>query len=359
MMKIRKDVEFKEVNTLLGKKIYVGIRNENSFIQFDSKYIQDIKYIINRGKEEEIEKICDFTMNQESIIDLFNRKGFCDNGRIVEKSFNEFERVGKEFASIKIKDGDLSENKLCVFVLMLIIITSLAVLISNSSLIASEIDYTSIQIRDILLSITIVPILVLGLHEFGHCLFARTVGIGVSKIVFGFFIVFPMIAVRYRGIHLYSTWKKIWTEFGGIFMNLFLACIGIFMKEIITNSPVVDIWIMANISMVLMNLSILGMTDGYFILTSITGLTNLRLIGYSFFAKALKKDRWKTIHKKEVVSGLALFLTSLLSFITLLLQLFYIGSLFNIDKFFLNVISVIAISFLLFRYVYKIFLLDL
>lgn len=353
-MKIRSDVDYCEVGTLLGKKIVVGIKEENSYIQFDAKYIDIIKEIMDNGKKEDIEDLCKENKKMQQIYNLFKNKGYLDNNTEAKRSFNELKNIGKILKSITCKQLVFLNRRVVRMVFSLIIILSVILIVLNLGLLKKPIDYYSMSPIQILISILVIPCAVLGLHEIGHCLAAYSMGVKVKSISIALFIAFPILAVIYSGLQLHKTRHKIWVELGGVSMNLFLAALGLLYSNYIGESAIVRIWILANISTILTNISFIGMTDGYFILTSLIGVNNIRLLGYQCICKYIS-HKYGESNSKERICGILLFVSIGISFISLYTGIRYISLMFGISVRISNCIQWLFVLAMLTLFVSKLF----
>lgn len=348
-MKIRSDVEYCEVNTLLGKKILVGIKEKNSYIQFDEKYVETIKQIVDNGKKKDVKEFCKESEKKKQIYNLFQHKGYLDGEIEVKESFNELKNFGRVLKSITCKQLNFLNKKIIRWIIFLIVILSAIFMILNLDILRKPIDYYSMSLIQILISIFIIPCAVLGLHEIGHCLAAYSIGVKVKKISIGLFITFPILAVTYSGLQLHKTRHKIWVELGGVCMNLFLATLGVLYSNYIGMSAVVQIWIIANVSTMITNMSFIGMTDGYFIVTSLIGVNNVRLLGYQCICKCISR-KYSEISSKDRICGIVLLVSIGISFISLYTGISYLSLMFGVPIRISNYVQIffVLIMFILF-----------
>ncbi|OYP09766.1 hypothetical protein CG709_09325, partial [Lachnotalea glycerini] len=196
-------------------------------VSFDSPYYNSGINLIENEKETGIEELKQLAGIDKKLIDVFEQKGFCNNGKEPEKSFNEFKGIGKEWFNIYIKKQGILNHKIFIYMEILLLLVSICIISINRNMLTNKIDYMNMEIWEIVVSIILGLILMLGLHECGHCIAAQTVGIEIRKISIGFYMICPIIVVSYQGMHLHNTCKKIWVELGGVFMNMFLTAIGI------------------------------------------------------------------------------------------------------------------------------------
>lgn len=98
---------------------------------------------------------------------------------------------------------------------------------------------------------------------------------------------------------------------------------------------------------------IISMTDGYFLVTTITGLMNLRLKGYKYLNNILCRKNQK-FNKQYALCAFILLFLFITGFVNVALQILYIGSLFSLNKVVIIGIICIYIIFLLSKFIVRI-----
>ncbi|MFX0548192.1 hypothetical protein ACOAKC_02540 [Hathewaya histolytica] len=358
-MKIKSEVEYKVNNTILGKQLIVGIRKKNSFIKFDKSHIDSTISLIDKLKENEIEESMELlTPVQKQIIDGFEKIGYLDNGVEVKESFNEFNKIGKKIIEISPKNFQkLKFNSYTKFFIFLTMLTTLCLLgvALNKQYIPKTIDYINMSIPEIIFSITCFPVLILGLHEIGHYIMAQFMGIKVTKMTFGWFVIYPIVLVQYEGMHFYSLKRKLTVIIGGIYGNFLWGTIGLVIKAMMPNQQniLLDLWITSHFACILTNLNLWGMTDGYFLVTSITGIMNLRFKGYKFLNNLLCNKK-QHMDKQHAICGVMLLALFILGFINISFQIVYVFTLFSINKIIMIGFIILSISFLSIKFILRI-----
>lgn len=128
--------------------------------------------------------------------------------------------------------------------------------------------------------IFIVNILSGILHEFGHASVCYRLGGKVRHMGLLFFLgVFPAMFADITDSYKMTPWKRALCSLGGVFVNLILFTIGIFLWSITTpytflnTLGIVLVW--GNAFKVFNNLSPTFKLDGYYVLTDLTGIENL------------------------------------------------------------------------------------
>ncbi len=341
-MKVRADVCYNINYTLAGKILLVGIKGLNSFVKLEPKHANAAMEFIDRYKEQDIEpeQLNDV---ETKLFHNLNRIGYLDNEVKPREAFNEFKRVGKLFFSIKPKKekealAGCQALKIALFVISIVAMLSFIGL--NDTYIPSQIDYVHMKLWEIIFTIGVFPAAVLAVHEAGHCFVARCVGVKVDNISLGWFFIYPLVLVQYYGLNLEKQSKKIMVMAGGVYFNLIMAFLGMFLKVLFpqqVSGAVIDIWISANISTIITNLGLFGMTDGYFIASTLIGIMDIRLKGYKYLNMLLNRKKEKLGKDYKTCGGIlmVLFLSSLSS---VFVNLNYWLTLFGLPKYLFYII---------------------
>lgn len=336
-MKVREDVCYNINYTLTGKILLVGIKGANSFVKLESKYVNAAIEFIERYRSTDIEP-GNLNSTEKKLCNSLSKIGYLDNGVKPKESFNEFKRIGKLFFSIKPKNNSIFATvnhtvKIVFFVLS--IIAMLSFIGINSIFIPYKIDYIHMELWEIIFTISIFPGAVLAVHEIGHCFIAKCFGIKIESISMGWFFIYPLVLVQYNGLNLEKQSKKILVMAGGVYFNLIMVFAGILLKVLfpeVASGAVIDIWISANISTIITNLGLFGMTDGYFIVSTLVGIMDIRLKGYKYLNVLLNKNERK-LGNDYKICGLLLMGLFLSGLISVFVNLDYWLTLFNLPKY--------------------------
>lgn len=357
-MKVRLDVCYNINYTLFGKILLVGIKGLNSFVKFDSEYVNDVITFIDTYKEKDIEPD-KLSPMEKRLFDNFSKIGYLNNGVKPKAAFNEFKRIGKLLFSIQPKqDKRLCEGSLKVKITLFIvsIIAMLWFIGSNATCIPSQIDYIHMKLWEIIVTITVFPVAVLAIHELGHCCIARCVGVKIDNISLGWFFIYPLVLVQYLGLNLEKQSKKIMVMAGGVYFNLIMAFVGIVLKVLYpeqVGGAVIDIWISANISTIITNLGLFGMTDGYFIVTTLIGIMDIRLKGYKYLNMTLNRNI-TNVRKDYRICGLILVLLFLTSLSSVFVNLNYWLTLFDLSKYIFYIVFTCVVFVMVNRFITRV-----
>lgn len=338
-MRVRSDVSYCLNRTLLGHKLIVGIKEKNSFVNFSGDVIPKVISFIDRYKEKDIEDE-ELGTDDKRIAKSLDKIGYLNTSELPSReSFNEFRKVGKLFLQIRPKWNQakaIGNNRIGTLAFYMSALLLIGFCAYYRSYLPDTIDYVHMKLWEILFTILVFPPLILAMHELGHCLVARYQGVQVASISLGWFFIYPIVLVQYRGINLESQRQKLTVIAGGVYMNLALAAMGVGLKladPAVFSGAVVDIWIMANLSTILTNLGLFGMTDGYFIFTTLVGAMDLRMKGYKFIHSKLgRKKAAQPLDKSYTICGWLLIGLYVYGIINLYIQANYISSLFMISE---------------------------
>lgn len=271
-------------HTFVGHQLVVGIKDANSFVKYDKSYAAEVEAFIERFQREDIE-VETLTDAQRRVLDSFTKLGYLDVSQSQTKSFNEFRSVGRTLWSLhpKRQGGGRGNSLMGVsIVLMTAAMLGLVVWLLRAQL-PGSIDYRAMTWPEIALTAGLFPVLILTLHELGHLAMAYWMGVAVESLSVGWFFVHPIVLLQYRGINLERQRQRAVVMLGGVYVNLVLLTGGLVLKAAdLAHGAPVDIWIAANLGLIITNAGVFGMTDGYFLFTMFLGLTNLRMRGYKY-----------------------------------------------------------------------------
>lgn len=355
-MQLRHDVKYCISSTLFCRQIIVGIAEQNSYIKFDEKYIETIARLVDLLKRKNVEAVYEsLSCEEKQIAALFDSYGYYDNNSTVKTAFNEYEKLGNKIFTINIKNFPKLECKNINFLIGVIILISIFCIIFsalNNRYFTHYIDILSMSLFEIIFCVTILPILVTSTHEFGHYIISQLTGIRLKTLSIGLLLLYPITLVRYSGLHLYSTKKKVLVELAGIFFNLMAMTFGIFLNKSGFNSVILDFWILAHWSGILANIGIIGLKDGYFFITTITGFLNLRMKGYMNLKKIFMKSCEEKTDKKGMIMAFVLACSFIMSLVTSVIQLTKFAGVFELPGYVSLIVcmafcSVFVVNFML------------
>lgn len=357
-MRVREDVCYRFNYTFTGKQMLVGIKGINSFVKFNYQYADRIVKFINQYKNKDI-RLEDLTSENKIIYDNFNKLGYLNNGIEPKESFNEFKKMGKSFFEFFPKSESketIGSSRIGIFGFTITTILLALFVVSNRSYLPKSIDYIHMHLWEIYFTIGIFPWAVLAIHELGHCLMAKYVGVKIANVSLGWFFIYPIVLVQYHGLNLESQSKKSLVMLGGVYFNFLMVVLGVFMKSLFPHliyGAVIDIWISANISTIITNMGLFGMTDGYFLVTMWLGITDIRLKGYKYLNSIFNRRKQSFGRDYKVCGGLlsVLFITGLIS---LIINIDYWTRLMNVSNTIVFFLVVLFIVILTFRFVLRI-----
>lgn len=343
-------------NTLTGKKLIIGLLEQNYYLQVNRKYIEIFLGVMNKLNQYD-EKNKNFSDAEMKIIEMFRQKGFLEGQDSTKKSFNEFNSFVKVIYEKEMKalQNQRQRYREIFFVIYSILwIGCIAVFLQNINYLDYTIYLKNFTLLEVVICLTAVPLLVNATHELGHYLIAVLLGVSPKSLTIGFFVTWPTVYIKYRGLNLYSTSVKICVMSGGIFAHIFNVFIGLILKKIGIESSILEIWIAVNVSMVITNLLLFGPTDGYFMVSNLIGIFNLRLKGYRGMSKMIHMA-WHKLSREESVCGLVLLVLWLMSFVGVYKSFQYYLRLFSIHGKWTWVVIYGFIGGIFIRFLYKLF----
>lgn len=357
MIKFCPSFTYSETMTLTGKKIVAGDRISNSYIlvrKQDRQRFLDLVDLIENGNFENIQELPDDKVRMAQEIE---RRGYFNDNTRPTALFNEYDKLAKIIYELNFKDdGRAPRNSIFLNILffgvMLIIV---AYVIATPGILSLQVDYSELSILEIVFAGVVFPFAVLILHELGHLIVAKILRISVFTARFGIFVIYPTVYISYRGININKTFNKVMLLFGGVGGHIIGLLLGVILMRTGIDGFLVQSWILANASMIYANLLPLGASDGYFMVSSIIGIFNLRLKGY----KALNK--WMHFQKAtsvEIVCGMILIILWTIGFCGLYFSLKMIGYYFSLPNLIFIIIYSALMIFQLTKFIIKIYKFD-
>jgi len=143
---------------------------------------------------------------------------------------------------------------------------------------------------------------------------------------------------------------------GGIYFKFIMAFLGILLKALLPeyfHGAVIDIWIAANISTIITNLGLFGMTDGYFMMTMLVGILDLRLKGFKYLNNLFNGNKVK-LNSRYQICGLILLGLFVSSLVSIFININYWLGLFELSSFILYIAFTIIIIYLTGKFIHKI-----
>lgn len=348
--KIKSDIQFSTDITLTGRKLFVGIANENNVVHF-KKHHEEIIIFIKKYKKHNFHQE-NATEFEKRLYKTFQLCGFIENelGQ-KERMFNEAELISKEFITFEFSyQKSRSSSKYYSYILLLFLFVNII-----SSIFQFEsfptFNYMDVQIVEgILLILT--PFVVLMIHELGHVVIAKVLKVPIRKIAIGWYFIHPMVSVQYYGINIQPQRNKILVILGGVIANIaFFNLIILILKYGNFSSNVLSMYAFASLSLAITNMNLTGMTDGYFLFSNLFGVYTIRKKGFSFLKKIITD---KKIDSSKWLEGILLVCTLVLSLWSFKIQIDIIKKFFELNSDFTFVLTSVIITFMIFHFVKRI-----
>lgn len=360
-MHLKQEVEYTKCKSLSGQYLMVGISEEASYIKINSGSVDSMIKLIEKLRDNDVEEINDLLTDKEMrLFKLLDNHGYLDNNKPVIKSFNEYEKVANIIWQIKINKPfvfNIKNDNIAAYIALIVFLVCFVVMVKFASLfpINFKYDYANMSIFEGIMEICCIPILMIVLHEFGHCFMAILTGTKIDKISCGLLLIYPVVVIQYIGLPMKSTLKRVLVEIGGIMFNLIGVAIGLIIKKFFNGSIFLDTWIVLNLSIALTNISAIGTTDGYFVITAVTGFMNLRVSGYKALGSVLKKKLLLHNKKKENVMGLIILGLFIFGLLVTEMQMIYILKMFTNKLMIVAGVVIISISLLIINFIGKVY----
>lgn len=149
-----------------------------------------------------------------------------------------------------------------------------------------------------------------ALHELGHLFAGIKNGIEPERFQFSLFLGFmPMFYIKNKNIYSLPRRKIVDVLLAGIKINFFLFLL-LMNLYAVSGIELFKILSLSNLRIIFVNLFPLTLSDGYFILTVLTGFSNLRQNYHIFLARP---KQWKTFNSVEKIYTIFALITLILT----------------------------------------------
>ncbi len=138
-------------------------------------------------------------------------------------------------------------------------------------------------------------------HELGHASACRYYGCLHGPVGFGLYLVFPVFYVDINDAWRLSRKQRAMIDIGGVYFQ-FATTIILFSGYMITQSPILLMAIFLTYLMIFINLNPLFKYDGYWLLSDIVGIPNLRQRATELVKQLFKKERRTTYQLSQIPS---------------------------------------------------------
>lgn len=289
--KLISDIEFSEEK---DNVIIFGSSELNRYVKLRCRSRKSVEQLMELFDGEhslvQIENYCkqnNISINMPMFINELSKNGFFVNDETKKQMNNELDMLSiklfeKKFGNYKVSDRCVKIAKciitLCNFCILSIFLYSIfhfeAVMkIFNLKMFTYKSSYLSAFLITFVLSTVS-----LFLHELGHVLFGIYKGLGIEKIGIYLYLGFmPKWLIKFRSLQIAPKKDKLIVLFGGMYCNLVITFISIFLYTLHPSNEICKCLIVSNISIIFNCMSPFKLTDGYFIFSIWLGINNWRL----------------------------------------------------------------------------------
>lgn len=363
-MHLKADFAYIECRTLTGKRLIVGLKNERAYIQINKNFLNDFHSLYKKLNLTN-HNLLIFNDKEKMLISIFEKKGFFEGYDVLYESFNEYSSFSKIFFKKKLSNSrNIEIQNIKLFYVLYLSIWLIATIYLLKILMSFDFELMHINLRGVSvlewgIIILIIPTLIYGIHELGHFIIAKLLGIEVFRIMIGFFVCWPTIYLEYRGLNLNSTLNKLSVISAGILTHVIGACVGLMLIQNMEGNIILNIWTTANLSMIVTNIIFIGPNDGYFLLSNAVGIYNLRYKGYKALNKLFIKNNTTNVTSEERICGFLLIILWIFSFYGIFITFLYYGEILGIPNQMVYVGTIIILLILFLRFFSKIFKLNI
>lgn len=338
--RIVEDLEKYELYRDKKKTTYtVGSIKKDRFIMASEKNVDDIigVYKLFDGEHtiDDIVKIYKDNNKEIDVLKLFNiaeQAGLIENTNKKEVILNEFQKYGFSIMDINIGDklncifrrcAHIVSIPFCVFLVAIILIATVLLPKFGISIVKLNIYnlFDSVFIS-IIISTVITTICVL-LHEMAHAIVAAHYRLIPQKVSISIYLFTPIIYITIPGIYTLPRKQRILVHAAGIIMNAFIFSVSVMFLPFSfgTLREIMLLIAFNNLGLIVMNLVPFLPLDGYFILTNILKIPNLRRISGKKIISIIRGEKRKLV-EYIIYNIISVLFVSLVS-ISIVIQIIY------------------------------------
>lgn len=285
----------------IEKDRYIEVKEEQK-----NAIMKSIKYFDGTNDigeiYEKLKKIENIDLNINKLYNLLLEAGLLENEQ-VDLNKNEFERYGLKIASIPLdKLSNLfyffsKYSRLYLIVLIFAAFFSFPLIPKMLSRLLYFNIYKTLDssVLSLILSLFLTTASVL-VHEFSHAIFSKKYGLSPNKMEIVLYLYLnPIAYIKTNGIYTLSKRKRIIVWSVGILSNLIIFFISVIIQNYTTGtvSKVFLLLAYTNLGLVVTNFIPFLPLDGYYILTTLFQLTNLRKKSFGGLKKIFKEETFK------------------------------------------------------------------
>ncbi|HAU86562.1 MAG TPA: hypothetical protein DCW90_14045 [Lachnospiraceae bacterium] len=327
--------------------IIFGSRELNRYVKLRCRSLNSVQQLLalfdGEHSVNQIEDYCkqnSININMSTFINELRKNGFFLNEETEKRMNNEIDIVSiklfeKKFSNYIVSDRSVIISKwiitLCNICLLSIFFYSAfhweaVTKIFNLNILTYKSSYLSAFLITFVLSAVS-----LFLHEFGHVLFGIYNRLGIEKIGVYLYLGFmPKWVIKFRSLQIAPKRDKLTVLFGGMYCNLMITAVSIFLCSISPSNEICKCLIVSNISIIINCLSPFKLTDGYFIFSIWLGINNWRLT----MLKNIKKLSTLKLSRDSIVMNLYMCINVVFYILKIFLLYYWIAkSLLEVTKF--------------------------
>lgn len=291
---------------------------------FDGEHTIDDIVKIYKDNHKEIDVL--------KLLNIAEQAGLIENTNKKEVILNEFQKYGFSIMDINIGDklncifrrcAHIVSIPFCVFLVAIILIATVLLPKFGISIVKLNVYnlFDSVFIS-IIISTVITTICVL-LHEMAHAIVAAHYRLIPQKVSISIYLFTPIIYITIPGIYTLPRKQRILVHAAGIIMNAFIFSVSVMFLPFSfgTLREIMLLIAFNNLGLIVMNLVPFLPLDGYFILTNILKIPNLRRISGKKIISIIRGEKRKLV-EYIIYNIISVIFVSLVS-ISIVIQIIY------------------------------------
>lgn len=342
-LKLQDDIILYEDPGITTKKYFLLSENRSVNIKLDKKKFDYLNLVIpyldknytKRLIEEELYRITGESVDITQAIDYLNKTGLTIDSekKVLDKL--EFVYSAKQILMLPLDKVQDRYKTVMKWFFIIVMVISVAIIVYGSILVignwkiigeifleSKDFTWSLLTIKEMLI-IYILGFLSVAIHELGHLLTANYFGIKLRSFNISLIMgISPIAYVRYKNYYANPSRNKVITLLAGAFFNLVLGCLFWILANKYEELKYI-VLMFINFGMAFSTLSVLGVTDGYYIITILLNIEGMRWNMLKTVGDFLngKKTLKSLFSNKKIIVLSSYFL---ISYVTTFIGVFYI-----------------------------------
>ncbi|WP_234123414.1 zinc metalloprotease [Clostridium hydrogenum] len=309
----------------------IGSLKKDKYIQLKKSLVDSIMVAISYFNGEntiddihlKLITLNNLNVDTNKLYNILNNAGFIENSCNANLEKNEYEKYGINIATLKLDKSIYFFKLIAKYIKLFFIISIFVILTSINYFIPVFYKMMNLNLFKIvnssiisLIICTVITTISVILHEISHATIATRFSLKPKSLKLTLYLyVNSMIYICIPGIYTLSRKKRVYLWLSGVYCNFVIFCISAILQNY-TFGTIHNIFLVScysNLGLIVTNLVPFLPLDGYFILSTILKIPNLRKNSFKVLKNSSKRTTFKVVY-------LVYFLISILSIFYLIIS---------------------------------------